>query len=116
MKNNIAEKPFKYNAIFNGKHFEHFGIHPVTASIYGHSEEEIVELEMIVSKDQTKPPSNDGNMVADYWGWFDSEREKYTMIYAKWFLLDMCFPAGIKTTEETNQGKAYRLEIIKKNK
>jgi len=34
------------------------------------------------------------------------------MIYAQRFLLDMCFPAGIKETENGGGGKAYRLEIV----
>jgi len=36
------------------------------------------------------------------------------MIYTARFLLDMCFPSGIKKIEESGQGKAYRLEIINK--
>ena len=39
-------------------------------------------------------------------------KDDFIMIYAQRFLLDMCFPYGIKATEEKGQGKAYRLEIV----
>jgi hypothetical protein len=33
------------------------------------------------------------------------------MIQPKRFMLDMCFPCGIKAAEEARDGKAYRLNI-----
>ena len=104
---------FKITATLNknGKFYEHFGIHNVLASLYGNKPEDIVKLEMHISEDQTIPPS-DQSMNPDYWGWYDFEEQKFTMIYAKRFLLEMCFPYGIKAEEEKNRGKSYRLLII----
>ncbi len=118
MKKNVApEKPanFKVNATLNekGRYYHHFGIHPTLAMMYGDKPEDIVELEMKVSNDQTVPPANEKDLSVDYWGWYDSEKNEFTkMIYAKRFLLEMCFPYGIKRSEESGQGKAYRLEIV----
>ena len=46
----------------------------------------------------------------EYWGW--QEDNTMSMIYPKYFLLDMCFPAGIKHTQETGQGRAVKLNLI----
>lgn len=100
------------NAVKGERNFEHFGIHPVTASIYGHSISEIVEVKLAIAKDQTRPAPHAGDMTVDYWGWFDFEEQEITLVWPKRFLLDMCFPAGIDATEKANQGKAYRLEIV----
>jgi hypothetical protein len=94
--------------------YRHFGIMPSLVSLYGVKVEDILNVEMSVADDQTLPPSiqNDPNAnEADYWGWWDFKQESFTMIYGKRFLLDMCFPAGIKATEEAGQGKAYRLNV-----
>ncbi len=91
--------------------YEHFGIHPMTASVYGHKKEEIVKIKMIVSKNQEKPIEHTPILDVDYWGWYDFQTKKFSLIYGQYFLLNMCFPYGITSTEETNQGKAYRLEI-----
>jgi hypothetical protein len=109
------EKTYKYNAVFNGKHYDHFGIHPKLGSLYGDKPEDIVEVELKICDDQNIPISSDNkNMIFDYWGWFDYDKQSFTMIYPKRFLLEMCFPYGIKASEDKNQGKAYRLEIVDK--
>ncbi len=95
--------------------YEHFGIHPITASVYGHKEGEIVNLKMIVSKNQERPIEHTPTLDIDYWGWYDFRTKKFSLIYGKYFLLNMCFPSGIKSSEEFNQGKAYRLEIDTEN-
>jgi hypothetical protein len=100
-------------AIKENNHFKHFGIHEITSDLYGYKPSEIITIKLKVSENQTKPDVNDGSMDADYWGWFDYERKDFTLIYPKMFLLNMCFPSGINAAERTNQGKAYRLEIIK---
>lgn len=92
--------------------FEHFDIRPITASLYGRSADEIVDVKLAVSSNQDRPTSNDGNMDVDYWGWFDYEKNDFTLIYAKRFLLDMCFAYGINGAEGANKGMAYRLEVV----
>jgi len=112
MKNKVVTK----TAVFNGKYFEHFDICPITASLYGNKESDIIEVELSIADNQTKPTSNDKNMDADYWGWMDNKKQDFTMVYAKRFLLDMCFPAGIDGTEKFGDGKAYRLNVTLKKK
>ena len=116
MKNKIIHK----TAVFNGKNFEHFGIRPITASVYGNKVSDIVEVELSIADNQDIPPSPQDDPKInepDYWGWWDNEKQDFTMIYAKRFLLDMCFPVGIEATEKhykgkTWEGKAYRLNVI----
>lgn len=104
---------FRETAVINenGKFYQHFGIRPVLASLYGDKPEDIVVIEFKISEDQSIP-AHDKSMNVDYWGWYDKRVEKFNMIYAKHFLLEMCFPYGIRASEEKEQGKAYRLEIV----
>ena len=109
----MMEKFFEHTAFFDGKIFVHFGIHETTAKLYGHEPEEIVKVKLEVSDNQEVPPANDTSMVEDYWGWYDNKKQRFTLVYAKRFLLNMCFPYGIEATEKTGEGKAYRLKITK---
>jgi hypothetical protein len=107
-------KNFKITATLNksGNFYQHFGIHPKLCSLYGDKPEDIVEVTFKISEDQSLPDDNKQKMTPDYWGWYDNKRKEFTiMIYAKRFLLEMCFPNGIKASEDYGQGKAYRLEI-----
>jgi hypothetical protein len=98
-------------AIFNGKYFEHFGIHVSTCSLYGHQSSEIVNVELIIHEDQTRIQTGHQTMDVDYWGWLDAKQERFSMIYPKYFLLNMCFPNGISASEQAQEGTAYRLKI-----
>jgi len=109
-------EPIKINAIKGEKCFEHFGIHPKTASMFGYEPNEIIELTMILSKNQTRSQPNDTCEKADYWSWFDIAHNRFTMIYSQYFLLNMCFAYGIDSAEKGFTGKAYRLEIINESK
>lgn len=114
-ENIVPEGIYSENAVFNGNHYHHFGIHPVTASLYGDKVEDIKNISFVVDDDQKVYKDNfvgGGKDKADYWAWFDYSENDFTMIYPQRFLLDMCFPAGIKGTENYGQGKAYRIKII----
>ena len=103
---------FKTTCVWAETHYKSFGVHPNFAELYGVKESEIVEIELEIHEDQTPDSDNTGKvMEADYWGWFDKDRQKFTLIWPKYFLLNMCFPSGIKGAEGANQGKAYRLKI-----
>jgi hypothetical protein len=102
-------KTFETTAVWYGKYYHHFGIHESLASLYGDDPDDIQKLKLKISEDQTIPES-DKNV--DYWGWLPKDEDKFNMIYPAYFLLDMCFPAGIVGTEKAGQGKAYRLKII----
>lgn len=92
--------------------YQHFNIHPSTAMVYGDKPEDIVIVDMEIAEDQTIPDESKPDNTADYWGWYDNKKQDFTLIYAKRFLLNMCFPSGIKGSEEADSGKAYRLKIV----
>ena len=111
---------FKITATQNksGKFYQHFGICETLCCIYGDKPEDIVEIEFNISTDQSVPKHNEQiqTLGADYWGWYDNEDKKFTMmIYAQRFLLEMCFP-NMEESEKRGRGKAYRLEIVNVNK
>lgn len=102
------------NAVFtteNGGHYKNFGINPISAIIYGKQEKDIIQVEVSIHENQEKVPPNSKNMEADYWGWWDETQKRFSLIWPQYFLLNMCFPYGIKAAEESNQGKAYRLNV-----
>ena len=102
---------FTERCVFNDKYYDHFGIHPSTANLYGNKESDIVTVTITVSDDQTLPSESSKLTEADYWGWYDGAKNSFTMIYPQRFLLNMCFPGGINADEEANAGKAFRLII-----
>jgi len=111
------ETRFEKTAVLNGDVYRHFGIHPKTASLYGDDPDDIVVVVMKISDDQSIPDSNVECKDADYWVWYDHDtfirKEGFSnMLFAQRFLLNMCFPAGIKGTEEAGSGKAYRVEVV----
>lgn len=69
---------------------------------------------MRISEDQSIPNFQDekNSKNPDYWGWYDYKEQKFTLIFPKRFLLDMCFPYLIAWEEKWGTGKAYRLQII----
>lgn len=50
--------------------------------------------------------------VADYWGWQDTGKDKYCMIYPSWVQFTVCFPYGYEALEERGEGKAVRLLVV----
>jgi hypothetical protein len=107
------EKTHIHNATLNkaGKYYQHFGINEMSACLYGDDPKDIVKVKFKISEDQSVPNHDPKSLSADYWGWWDNEKKIFTLIYAKRFLLDMCFP-NINISEERGHGKAYRLEIV----
>lgn len=92
-------------------YYHHFGIHPMTAPIFGDDPKDIVEVDFIIDDDQSVPP--DYIEPCDYWGWIDKkEDELSTLTFPQRFLLNMCFPYGIEASEDKGEGKAYRLKLV----
>ena len=94
-----------------GKYYQHFGIREISACLYGDDPKDIVKVKLKISEDQSVPKHDAQILSADYWGWWDNKKNRFTLIYAKRFLLEMCFP-NMDISEERGQGKAYRLEIV----
>lgn len=92
---------------------QHFGIHPITASLFGDKEEDIKNIEFKIDENQERVDrSNEKYTEPDYWAWWSIDEEQFTMIYSQYFLLDMCFPSGIVLSEKAGIGKAYRIKIV----
>lgn len=110
------KQTFKTTATLNerGKFYQHFGIRPFTAMLYGDKPEDIVDVEFKISDNQSFKNFDPNDFIVDYWGWYDNKRREFgNLIFAKRFMLDMCFPSGIAAEEDSGKGKAYRLEIVK---
>ncbi len=94
--------------------YHHFGVNELNACLYGDKVEDIVEVEVSLAEDQAipPPPQHDTKVnEPDYWGWWDAKKEKFSLIFGKHFLLEMCFPYGTKIEEERGNGKAYRINV-----
>ena len=103
---------FTKTAVLRNGYYDHFGIRPELVSLYGDKVENIVTVIMKISDDQSLPDLKNKSNETDYWVWYDNELGFTDMLYPQRFLLDMCFPYGIKSCEDKNQGKAYRVEIL----
>jgi hypothetical protein len=47
----------------------------------------------------------------EYWGWLNNKGE-LSMIWANYFLFDMCFPNGAEASENFGDGKRVKLNLI----
>lgn len=89
--------------------YRHFGIFEATLGIYGCKLSDIIKVRVEISEDQSSldyVPKQ-----ADYWAWVEADGKLSNLIWSQWFLLNMCFPYGIKSAEEHGEGKAYRVKI-----
>ena len=113
----LGETKFTSTATLSsdGSHYKDFGIHKVVASLYGKDPMDIVEVEFVISSNQTPVEKNSvqKNDKPDYWVWICKEGDiAQRMIWPQYFLLNMCFPYGIKAEEERGNGKAFRVELV----
>jgi len=110
----MKKKIYEMSAAKDEKdNYRHFGIHKMTASLYGDKVEDIIKVKFEIHNDQSLPNEKEKYAEPDYWGWIDTGKDEFSMmIYQQRFLLNMCFPAGIKGSEEAGHGKAYRLRIL----
>lgn len=107
-------EPSIHTAVLKDKRYTHFGVNKHNACLYGDKLEDIVQVEVSIADDQKIPPApqNDPNVNdPDYWAWWDNKEQRFSIIWAKHFLLEMCFPYGIKAEEDRDFGKAYRVNV-----
>jgi hypothetical protein len=91
--------------------YRHFGIHPKTASLYGCDPAAIINVKLVESSDQSR--GEPLKSVDGYWSWWDFKKNRFEPVLT-WhglILLDICFPAGFKVSEERGDGKAYRVNV-----
>ena len=85
-----SKDQYEVTAVHNGDHYHHFGIHSMTATLYGDDPENIETIVFRIHEDQTIPETH--KQEADYWGWYDfAKDEGFSMIYPQRFLLDESF-------------------------
>lgn len=48
-----------------------------------------------------------------HWGWWDAERQHFTMIWPTAFQVDMCFPSGAASAEARGRGLVTQLSVEK---
>lgn len=107
-------KPEIHSAALHEGVYRHFGVNEKNACLYGDNVEDILKVEVSVAKDQTipPPPQKDPKVnEADYWAWWDNDQKRFSLIFGKHFLLNMCFPYGMELEEERGKGKAYRVNV-----
>lgn len=109
---------FITTAVYKETYYHHFNIGEETAMLFGDNPKDIVKVEVSIHENQTPVELNSklDSSDPDYWGYWDNEQNQMWHIYSAYFLLDMCFPAGLNTMEERGFGKAYRLNIKPINK
>ncbi len=94
--------------------FNHFGIHPGFANVYGRKEEDIINVKCTIT-DTTiynRNKNRDADTEVNYWGWISKGKEdRISMIYSCWLLFDICFPAGAEATENFGDGKCVNLNV-----
>lgn len=104
----------KKNAVFSRGFYQYIGINRAFVYVYGFSDSDIVEVEFKVSENQSIDKCSLQD-VGDYWGWYDFKAQDFVFIFQNRPMLNMAFTYGIKAQEEVKKdGKAYRLELVKK--
>lgn len=82
------------------------------------NQSQIVHVTINAHVNQSRPTCNKASKIkkADYWGWFDNQKNEFTMIYPNYILLKMCFPYGFEELEKTGEGKVFRLNVTENEK
>jgi len=106
-------KKYQSTAVKSDKGFKHFGIETVSASLYGAKPEDIVDVEITISQDQSVPSfeAQKASKTSDYWGWISKGEDRFSIIFGQRFLLNMAFASGIEAAEKHDRGKAYRINV-----
>jgi hypothetical protein len=60
-------------------------------------------FEVVVSEGTDTPDS--------YWGWWDSGRQAFNIVFARKLLVEVCFPYGSKAEEDRGRGKLMPVNI-----
>ncbi len=75
--------------------------------MFGHKESDFHNVSIEISPNQEKTPYIKG--ILDYWGFYDYEKEKFTIIQPSYTMLEMCYANGFNF----EKGNVYRLIITK---
>lgn len=96
----------------DGTFFTRIGLEPTHAKMFGVNDtDEIYRLTFDIHEDQSEPDWN----AIEYWGWLDFNDMEYKMIFPNYKLFHVCFPYGVKASEDSGKGKSYRLKLVSAN-
>jgi len=95
----------KTTAIFENGLYKNFGINKKTCNLFGYKKSDIVNVRITISKNKNDKES------PEYWGWFDNEKQKITLIWYSLIGLRTCFEYSLETMEKLGHGKAIKLEV-----
>lgn len=70
------------------------------------SDHPIFEITLEIDTNQEK---NVGDV--EYWGWLEGDGS-LSMVFAAYFLFNMCFPYGVEASEKAGKGIAIKLKIV----
>jgi hypothetical protein len=105
--NKLKHQVFLENATMHGNFYNHFGISKISAALYGDEVSDIDTVEITFAEDQTIDAR-----ANEYWGFYDFERSKLSLIYAAYVLLDMCFAYGVNAAEHVKHSRfAVKLDV-----
>ncbi len=51
-------------------------------------------------------------MKEELWAWHDFQKDTYSMIYPRKFIVEMCSPDGFKQRTKRGEGKIVKLKVI----
>lgn len=94
----------------HGEYLQHFGIHHSLLSIYGVKEEDLRTVKLIVNPDVNLSNREETN-EPDYWGFWNYETKRLSLVYPSYIQFAVCFPYGPKSEEDVNRGKCLNLKI-----
>ncbi|VVB52985.1 Uncharacterised protein [uncultured archaeon] len=97
-----AELPDEYRG---GLWLTHFFRSARTVSLCFDSRQPHPILEVLVSE-TTESPNID-----TYWGWWYNREQKFTLVYAKKMLVELCFPYGSKVEEGCGRGNLVPVNV-----
>ena len=79
--------------------YQHFYPAPEVVRMCGVEVKDILHVAVIEDPD------------GDYWAWYDSKDDCFTLVYHDKLLLGMCFPYGLEAAIKAEQGNAYQVRI-----
>jgi hypothetical protein len=95
----------------NGEYYQHFGIVKSLMSLYGDKEEDLRTVKLAVVPGVNLDNRKETTKV-DYWGYWNYETQRLSIIYPSFIQFSVCFPYGAKAEEETNRGKCLNLKVV----
>ena len=95
----------------HGEYYQHFGIHHSLLSLYGVKVEDLCRVRFEIIPDVNLDNRKETNDI-DYWGLYNFEEKRLSLIYPSYIQFYVCFPYGPKDEETRGRGKCLNLKIV----